>query len=196
MGSTSDIKAVYRDRMFLPIDMKNGLSEATINRNGKMTPMLQNPEVILDFEAPVIKQNFFLSPVFVFALLLIIIIIFSSILKSKKANKLIDIIVYSVFSVLAIMMIFFNFFTDHQQMRWNLNIIWLNPFILICFVTLLLNRKGAIWFRFLFYISVAFLVLHLFLPQSFNIGFLPLTIILIIRSSVRAGFEWNPHSLK
>lgn len=194
MGSTSDIKAVYRDRMFLPIDMKNELSEAAIIRNGKMTSMLQNPEVILDFEAPIVRQNFFFSPLFLFALLLIILIIFSSMIKSKKTNKLVDIIIYSVFSVLAIMMIFFNFFTDHQQMRWNLNIIWLNPFIIVCLMALIFNRPNSVWFRVVFFISGLFLVFHMLLPQAFNIAFLPLVLILLVRSSLRAGFEWNPLS--
>ena len=196
MGSPGEKKASFRDRMFLPIDMKEGLSEAVISRNGKMTPMLGNPEVILDFEPPVVKQNFFISPVFVFTLLLIIVIIFSSMLKSRKANNLIDIFLFSVFSVLAIMMVFFNFFTDHQQMRWNLNIIWLNPFILACLFALILNRAGSGWFRIVFFISLAFLVLQLVLPQAFNFAIFPLVLILLVRSSLRAGFKWNPISKK
>lgn len=196
MGSPGEKKALFRDRMFLPIDMKNGLSEAVINRNGKMTPMLQLPEMILDFDAPVVKQNFFLSPVFVFSLLLIIVIMFSSFFKSIKANNLFDIIIFSVFSVLSIMMIFFNFFTDHQQMRWNLNIIWLNPFILTCFVALVLKKAGSVWFKIVFFISASFLVLQLFLPQAFNTAIFPLVLILLVRSSLRAGFYWNPLSKK
>jgi hypothetical protein len=196
MGSPGDKKASFRDRMFLPIDMQNELSETVINRDSKMIPLLQNPEVILDFDPPVIRQKFFTSPVFVFTLLLIIIIILSALLKSKKINNLVDIIVFSIFSILALLMIFFNFFTNHQQMKWNLNIIWLNPFILSCLVTLILNKAGSVWFRIVFFISGAFLVLHLFLPQEFNIAFIPLVFILLIRSSVRAGFEWNPLSLK
>jgi len=196
MGSPGEKKASFRDRMFLPIDMKIGLSEAVINRNGKMTPMLQNPEVILDFEPPVVKQNFLISPVFVFTLLLIIVIIFSSMLKSRKANFITDICVFSVFSVLAIMMIFFNFFTDHQQMRWNLNIIWLNPFILACLIALVIKKAGLIWFRIVFFISVSFLVLQLVLPQEFNFAIFPLVLILLVRSSFRSGFEWNPLSRK
>lgn len=192
MGSPGEKEASFRDRMFLPIDMKDGLSEAVINRNGKMTPMLQNPEVILDFEPPVVKQNFFISPVFVFTLLLIILLILPSVLKSRKANNRIDIIIFSVFSVLAIMMIFFNFFTDHQQMRWNLNIIWLNPFILACLIALIIKKPGSVWFRIVFFISGSFLVLQLVLPQAFNFAIFPLVLILLVRSSLRAGFEWNP----
>ncbi|MCX6255074.1 MAG: DUF4105 domain-containing protein [Bacteroidia bacterium] len=195
MGSSSDKKALIRDRMFLPIDMQVGLSETVINRDGKMIPLLQNPEIILDFDPPVVKQTFYTTPVFVFTLLLIIIIILSALLKGKKINNLGDIIIFLIFSVLALLMIFFNFFTDHQQMKWNLNIIWLNPFILICLGTLIVKKAGLIWFRIVFYISLTFLVLHLFLPQGFNIAFLPLVLVLLVRSSARAGFEWNPFSL-
>jgi len=196
MGSTTDKKAVFRDRMFLPIDMKDELSETFIHRSGKMIPLLQNPEVLLDFNTHVIKQKFFTAPPAVFTLVIILILILTARVKSAKIIRLIDIIIYSVFSILSVLMVFFNFFTDHQQLKWNLNIIWLNPFILLCLITLILNKTGTLWFRVIFFISAAFLVLHFFLPQDFNIAFSLLAIILLIRSSVRAGFDWNPLLLK
>jgi heme/copper-type cytochrome/quinol oxidase subunit 4 len=194
MGSPGEKKASFRDRMFLPIDMKAELSETVINRSGKMIPLLQNPEVILSYDPPVKKQNFLTTPVFAFTLLLILIIILSSLVKSRKLNNAVDIVIFSVFSVLAVLMIFFNFFTDHQQMKWNLNILWLNPLILMCLLSLILKKAGTIWYRILFYISGSFLVLHFILPQNFNIAFLPLVLIILVRSSIRAEFEWNPLS--
>jgi hypothetical protein len=196
MGYSADKKTSFRDRMFLPIDMKNELSETVINRSGRMIPLLQNPEILLDFETPKVKQIFFTTPVFVFTLLLIFVIILSAMLKSKKTIKLIDIFIFGIFSVLSVLMIFFNFFTDHQQMKWNLNIIWLSPFILLCLLSLLLNRAGTLWFRIVFFISVLFLAIQIVLPQSFNYSFFPLVIMLVVRSSVRAGFQWNPLSIK
>jgi hypothetical protein len=196
MGSPGDKKALFRDRMFLPVDMKEGLSEAVVNRSGKMIPLLQNPEVFLDFDPPETRHLFLTTPVFIFTLILVIIIILSAIPKRRKVDKLIDLLVFSVFSALAVLMIFFNFFTDHQQMRMNLNIIWLNPLILFCLLSLILNKAGKFWFRFVFYITGAFLVLHIVLPQQFNISFLLMAVMLLVRSSVRSGFEWNPLSIK
>jgi Domain of unknown function (DUF4105) len=196
MGSTSDKKTVFRDRMFLPIDMKDELSKSVIQRSEKRIPLLQNPVALLNFEPPSVKQNFFVSPPFVFTLLIISIIILAALIKSRKTIRIIDIAIYSVFSLLSILMIFFNFFTDHKQMQWNLNIIWLNPFIIICLVMLLLNKTGKIWYRIVFYITAGFIVFHYFLPQEFNISFLLLAIILAIRSSVRCEFSWNPLTIK
>ena len=195
MGSTTDKRAVFRDRMFLPIDMKDELSKSVIHRSDKMIPLLQNPEILLDFDEPVIKQKFFTGPPFVFTLVIIIILILAALTKSRKIISLIDIIIYSVFSILSVLMIFFNFFTYHQQTKWNLNIIWLNPFIIVCLVILILNKTGTLWFRTVFFISAGFIVLHFFLPQEFNLTFSLLAILLLIRSSVRSGFDWNPLSL-
>jgi len=195
MGSPGDKQALYRDRMFLPIDLQNELVEARINRDSKMIPLLRNIEVLLDFNLPSVKQNIFTSPVFIFTLLLIIIVILSALLKSMKSNRLIDIIIFSVFSILALLMIFFNFFTDHVQMKWNLNIIWLNPLLLVALIYLIFNKSGLFLFRSLFVISSAFLVLCLILPQDFNGAITPLVFIIILRCSVRSGYEWNPLSL-
>jgi hypothetical protein len=196
MGSTADKKANFRDRMFLPIDMQEGLSKAVVHRSGKMIPLLQNPVVLVDFGTPTGKSNFFMAPPFIFTLAIILVIILGGLIKNRNALRLIDIFIFSIFSILSILMIFFNFFTDHAQMKSNLNILWLNPFILACLVALVLNKKGQIWFRFVFVISAAFLVLQYILPQDFEIAFSLLTIILLIRSSVRCGFDWNPLTLK
>jgi hypothetical protein len=161
-----------------------------------MIPLLQNPVVLVDFEAPVVKKRFLVSPPVIFTLAIIIILILTALTKSRKKIRLMDIIIYSVFSLLSVLMIFFNFFTDHQQMRLNLNIIWLNPFIILCLILLILNKTAKSWFRIVFYISAGFLVMHYILPQEFNISFFLLAIIILIRSSVRCEFSWNPLNIK
>jgi hypothetical protein len=196
MGKSADKEAVVRDRMFLPLDMMEGLSGTTINRAGKMIPLLQNPEVLVDFESPELKPNFFISPAFVLTLVIIIMLIMAALTKNRTFIRTLDISMYSVFSILAILMIFFNFFTDHQQMRWNLNIIWLSPLIIVCLFMLLLNKPGVIWFRLVFYISAFFIVVQSILPQEFDVAFLLLAAMLLIRSSVRSEFDWNPLTLK
>ena len=192
MGSPGDKKASFRDRMFLPVEMKDGLSELQIRREGKTIPLLANPVLVLDSDQPASGKNLFTTPFFVFCVVLIIMIMLTGFFREKKSNSIIDITVFSIFSILAMMMIFFNFFTDHQQMKWNLNIIWLNPFIILCLVSLVLKKEWQIWFRVVFFMAAGFLVSLMVLPQSINNAFVPLIGILILRSSVRANFSWNP----
>lgn len=195
LGAPVDKKATMRDRMFLPIDLQTGLSSLHLRRDGKMIPLLQNPDVVLKFSQPELKEGFFGSPLFVLCMALIIAIILSAIIKEKLPARIIDIFVFAVLSILAIMMMFFNFFSDHQQLRWNLNIIWLNPIVPVCLVLLIMNKGNLNWFRIVFWLAVIFLILAAILPQKFNNAVFPLTALLILRSSARAGFSWNPFTL-
>ncbi len=195
MGSPGDKKASFRDRMFLPVEMKDGLSELQIRRQGKTIPLLTNPVLVVDFDQPAFKKNLFTTPFFVFCVVLIMMVMLTGFFREKKSNSVIDITVFSIFSILALLMIFFNFFTDHQQMKWNLNILWLNPFIIMCLISLILNKEWQLWFRMVFFMAAGFLVSLVVLPQSINNAFVPLISILILRSSVRANFPWNPLSI-
>lgn len=195
LGAPVDKKATMRDRMFLPVGLQTGLSSLQLRHDGKMIPLLQNPEVVLKFGQQELKEGFFESPVFIFCMVLIISIILSAVLRDKLPARIIDIFVFSVFSLLAIMLVFFNFFSDHHQLRWNLNIIWLNPLIIICLALLIINNNKVIWFRLVFWFAVIFLAVAVILPQKFNNAIFPLTVLLILRSSVRAGFSWNPFTL-
>jgi hypothetical protein len=194
MGTPGNKKASFRDVMFLPVDMMNGLSQAQINRNGRLIPLLQNPEVVLDFETPSERPGFMSTPIFTFSLLLILVILFSALVKKGRVAKAVDIILFTAFSVLALLMIFFNFFTDHMQMRWNLNILWLSPFILICLAAIILNKHWTAWFRIVFYLCCLSFVIQILMPGGYNNAFIPLMLILMIRSSSRSGFSWNPLS--
>jgi hypothetical protein len=195
IGSRGDIKATFRERMFLPLDLKNGLSELVVRRHGKTYPVLQNPDVILDFDPPVLRQHFFISPLFIFSIVLIVIIILTALIRNRDVNKFLDLFIFFLLTILSLFMIFSNFISAHPQLKWNLNILWLNPVIIICFASLVLNRDWTGWFRVLFYLTAVFLPVSLILPQQMNKAFFPLILILILRCSIRARFNWNPLTL-
>jgi membrane-associated HD superfamily phosphohydrolase len=196
MGIPGNKKASLRERMFLPVDMQEGLSDIVVNRGGKMIPLLRNPETVLESTLKSEKPKFFTSPVVVFSLLLILIIIASALIRGKRPNRVFDIIIFTIFSVFALLMIFFNFFTGHQQMKMNPNIIWLSPFIILCLISLLLNKNWHIWFRIVFILNIIWFIILLIFPGSSNNAFMPLSLILAVRNSVRSEFKWNPLSLE
>jgi len=195
MGSPGEARATFRDRMFLPLDMQTGLSELVIKRGTNMIPLLRNSEVVLDFPYPSLKSKFLISPSFIFTIVMIIVIILTMKVKNRMIQNLTDIIIFSLFSILAILMIFFNFFTDHPQMKWNLNILWANPFVIACLIKIFAKGPAILLFRIVFYVSIFFLLIQFLLPQHFNLAILPLLIILIVRTAIRSGFEWDPLSI-
>jgi Domain of unknown function (DUF4105) len=195
LGTPADKKASLRDRMFLPIDLQKGMSRVVINRNNKMIPLLQNPSTLLEFAPSQVKPGFVTSPIFIFSLLLILIIVLSATIRSKRVNKIIDVIIFAAFSLLAILILFFSFFSDHQQTRWNLNIIWLSPFIILCLASVVFDKDWHAWFRIVFFLASIVFIIQIAFPYAFNNSFLPLELLIVLRSSMRSGFSWNPLSL-
>jgi hypothetical protein len=190
MGSPGEKKAAQRDRLFLPVDMQEVLSQTLVHRDGKLVPLLMSPVTLLDFPSVEIKPGIISSPATVATLLMIIVIIATLLVQNRITNKMLDLFIYSVYSLLAILILFFNFFTDHQQMRWNLNIIWLSPVIVICLFGIVFNKDWKIWFRAMTAMLALFLVIQFLLPQEFNLAFTPLALLLLARSARRAGFSW------
>lgn len=195
MGMPGERKTSFRDRMFLPYGLQKNLTQAVINRDRKMMPLLEKTKTILDFPPPETQSRFYTSPMFVFSLLFIIFVFLSVRLRKSPLINYIDIAIFLAFSALSILMIFFNFFTDHVQMRMNLNIIWFNPIIILCLFSLVFGHEGKTWFRIVFGLSAIFVPLILIMPGAINSSFMPLIFILLLRSSARSDFSWNPLSV-
>jgi hypothetical protein len=195
LGSPCEKKVSFRQKMFLPLELQECLSKAVIHTDGRMVPLLQNPEILIDYDMPVIKSTMLLAPEIIIALILILLVIFIPFIRKKTYLNSIDIFIFFVFSLLAILMLFFNFFADHLQTKLNFNIIWLNPFIIICLILLTLNKTGVIWFRLVFYFSILFLLISIILPQYFGTATVPMCLILAFRSSARSEFSWNPFTI-
>ena len=195
LGLPCDKKASFYERMFLPIELQQCLSKTVIRTEGRIVPLLQDPEVILDFDMPVVKSSILLSPEIIIALIAILMMIIIPFLRKSFYIHSIDVFVFFVFSILAGFMFFLSFFSNHQATKMNLNIIWLNPFIILCLISLLTNKTGVIWFRLVFYISILFLVVSIILPQDFSRALVPICFILAFRSSARSAFDWNPFTI-
>jgi hypothetical protein len=191
IGTPGEAKASFRDMMFLPMYLQKNLTQTVINRNRRMVPLLSNSEVLLDFGSPAGKTKFYSTPVFLFTILFFVILILSVVIKRPGLLNVLDILLFSVFSILAILMVFFNFFTDHMQMKLNANLIWFNPVIIICLLSLILRKPGIIWFRIVFYLSVIFIPALIIFPYAINISFLPVILILVLRSLTRGNFSWS-----
>jgi hypothetical protein len=195
IGTPAERKTTFRERMFLPYDLQGNLTQSVINRDRRMEPLLGPIETIFDYPPPENNSRFYTSPMFIFSFILILVIIISAVLRKPHIINYIDIAVFLIFSILAALMIFFNFLTDHVQTRMNINIIWFNPAIIICLFLLIFGKQGTIWFRIVFLLSLSFIPAITFFPGGINSDFVPVVVILILRSSARSDFSWNPFSV-
>ncbi|MBN2632274.1 MAG: DUF4105 domain-containing protein [Bacteroidales bacterium] len=195
MGTPSDKKASDRDRMFLPIEMQKELSRALVMREGRMVPLLQNPETVVDFPDPVVKPSIFTHPLLVTSLLFVALTILFAIMRNRVLIKTADIFIFSLYSILALLMMFTNFITDHQQMKYNLTLLWISPLIPVCLLAIILKKDWVVVFRIVFFLSAISFVIVTFFPGIANTAFVPLILIILLRSSARSQFSWHPFTV-
>ncbi len=181
LGVPADSKASAMEQMFLPDFLMSNLTEATVVRSSDVSQLLEEPEIIFDFEPEPVSRSRFTSPMFVLWSFLALILILSLSNIKMKWMRRIDIILFTIYSLLAILLMFTIFFTDHGALKWNLNIIWASPLVIITLAQLIINSGKTYWYRLNLSISVLFLVLAPFLPQSVNRYLVPVIMILIIR---------------
>lgn len=192
IGSTADKEADVRERMFLPDYLMNGLTSAKVIRNSEEIPLLNQAEMLLDFDPVLVNHSYLTSPFFIFSMLLMLVIFLSFMMKSLSSNNMMDFIIFFIFAMLAVLMIFFNFFTDHAQLRQNYNILWLNPFLIVLFFAIVSGKGEKLWGRVVFFVTASFILTHLLIPQTFHLANYPLLLIIMLRSMGRSDFGWSP----
>ncbi len=187
IGCPGDRKAGFRDCMFLPEDLMKNLSLLNIKETGQTIPLLEKPVAVLNFDPVSDDTGFFLSPLLVFSMLFFLVALWSVLKNGSRSLVWIDRALFFLFSALSVMMLFCNFFTDHEAMRMNLHLVWLNPILFIAFIALFIKSRPTIWFKIILMITVGFLLSLMVIPQSVNLAVIPVMLILVIRSAMRSN---------
>ena len=185
LGSLSDRECGFRESMFLPDYLMSNLAQAQILVDGNLEPLLFEPETIFEFSLPKRESRIFMQPWFQISILALLIIFFSFRIKQKISQNIFDILFFTAMFVLSFLMIFTNYLTEHAAMGNNFNMVWLNPLLLIT-PFLVLSKRPFDWlWRTHIVLSVIFMTLIIFIPQSINPGYIPVIVILITRSYYR-----------
>jgi hypothetical protein len=180
LGSPIDKKINNREAMFLPDYLMIALDSSALNGQ----PVVEEKKVLLDyFDAYKTKNG--LTPFLVLGVLFIVVAVLS-ILTRRKWNlyfKIFDFFFFFSVGAMGIVIMFMWFGTEHAMCKNNFNLLWALPTHLpVAFM--LFNKKNRmnIYFRFIFFYTVAILLAWFFLPQQFNTAFLFVVGIILIRS--------------
>jgi hypothetical protein len=187
LGLPTDRVMTQKERLFLPENLKDYLSNSLIVRDESSQPIIA--ETILHAEQkpkPELKPTILSSPFACFCILftvLLIITIAERILK--KYFRITDCVLFFVAGVAGCIIFFLSFFSVHPSMFPNINLLWLHPlhFVGVIFFSIKKLKKPAFCFHFINFAAIFMMcVAWFFIPQHFNIAFIPLIASLLLRS--------------
>jgi hypothetical protein len=170
MGRSVDNKISNNDAMFLPDYLMKAFDSTTVNGQ----PLVSGKKMILR-PALEFKKNIFLSPLFIFIFLFLVVAVLSFNKKANRFFSFFDPLLFFLCGATGVLILFMWVGTDHQVCRNNFNILWALPTHLL----------------FVFYFGLTSVLLLLFiigaLPigQQINSSVFAIIALLFLRSVIR-----------
>ncbi|MEP6676171.1 MAG: DUF4105 domain-containing protein [Ferruginibacter sp.] len=180
LGARCDAVMTTAQQQFLPDNLMKALDSSSPEHQ-----YVISEKQLYDIPAPVISKAIF-TPMFVFSLLLILIVVISS-LKNNVAGSFIrgfDGVLFFFTGLLGICLVLMWTATDHQMCRNNFNLVWALPsHFVMAFFTNSKKKWVKKYFAFTALLMMALLISWFFLPQQMNNALLPLVVLLLFRAT-------------
>lgn len=176
LGSGMDEKATDLTAMFLPDYLMKGVDSSTALVNQK--------QMLLPVQAGFTKTP--LSTPFVVTTLLAVLLVAIGFIKNSTVvfiSRLLDSLLFYIVGLLGFFLLFMWFGTSHTLCANNYNLLWALPthFFAAIFIWRQ-NRTVKKYFLLTSFIHVSTIIAWVWIPQQFNIAFLPVVALLAIKT--------------
>jgi hypothetical protein len=185
IGAVVDRKATSWEYQFLPEYIYKAAAGATLNSKNKTVDLVKESRIIYDTEERHGSGNFFLSPLFIFGILgLMLVFVTYKNYKNQRRSRYLDGAIFLITGLIGIILLLLWFGTDHSTTANNYNLLWALPFSIFFFL-MISKKTPKRWLqRYVFFLLIllALLTFHWITGvQTFAIGFIPLFIGLVFR---------------
>jgi len=185
IGAVTDVKATPWEHQYLPEYVFQAAKSASLSRNGQKIPLIKESHFLFENSPKKEKTSFYMSPLFIFGLLgLLIIGITIKDFRNKSRSRFLDAVVFFVTGIIGVVLLLLWFATDHSSTVNNYNLLWAFPFSIL-FTFAIGKKQPKKWLRryvLFLIILLVLLTLHSITGvQKFAIGLIPLFVALGVR---------------
>ena len=199
LGWDVDTVLDQRATMFIPMLLMDAVADATIQTDSVAIPFVKATTVPIDksTEGNVRPPTpWYLSPM-AFALLVLVLTLLVTCRdwRYRDVSRWLDAVLFAAGGLAGCILFFLIFFSTHEATSPNINIVWLNPLLLLLAVLpwFKKTRTAARWLHALNAAIVALLMLAWpWQPQVGNIAFFPLMAALVMRSITNVWLLGKP----
>ena len=186
LGLPTDRMMTQRESFFIPDNVKNAFEMAKITREGVSVPLVKKTNLLAEKDQLPQATPFLMSPVFCFSALFVLILVITIIeWRRKFCYRIVDILLFFSAGIAGCILFFLSFFSVHPSIFPNISLLWLHPLHLFGFILFSIKKlkMPAYWYHFInFAVVIIMSVAWIFVPQHFNIAFIPLIASLLLRS--------------
>ena len=185
LGSNLDKKVSNEQSMFLPENLLKGFDSAYINNKA----LVSRKTIVIPFPAKMPDGNGGLSPLILFSLLAIFILVLSFLTNhiAKKTLLFFDILFFLILGLLGTLLTVLWMIRIDDVCRNNFNLLWAIPTHFPVAFLLFKNKKWLKkYFKIIFLITALTGTFWWLIPQQFNSAVIPVLFIILLRSWQRS----------
>lgn len=187
LGLPTDRTMTQRETFFIPDYLKNAFNQAVIVRDGKTEPLVIQKNILTHRdELPEPARSPLTSPFACFTLLFFVILLLTLLEHRRKTYcRFLDALLFFAAGCAGCLLFFLSFISVHPSMFPNMSLLWLHPVHLLAVVLFTVKKFKmlAFWYHCInFAVILIMSVAWFFVPQHFNIAFIPLIASLWLRS--------------
>ena len=172
LGLTADHRCSAPERMFLPGELEAELAQCTTSSVWTAPFIVEPSRLLLPSHRTPLKASF--PPVVVFALLFAVVAVLT---WKRKMPRWADRALFIIAGLCGLFLCFMWFGTDHWCTKWNLNVLWLSPLLLLIAVRLERSPRWALWLQEVMFAAAAVYVL----VCGLSVAIIPLILTLMLR---------------
>ena len=178
LGLTADHRCSAPERMFLPGELEAELAQCTTSGVWTAPFIVEPSRLLLPSHRTPLKASF--PPVIVFALLFAVVAVLT---WKRKMPRWADRALFIIAGLCGLFLCFMWFGTDHWCTKWNLNVLWLSPLLLLIAVRLECSPRWALWLQEVMFAAAAVYVL----VCGLSVAIIPLILMLMLRVGMLLG---------
>ncbi len=175
LGAPLDCPITYREQMFLPEVLQQAVGNARVEeKDGSMRALSGEPTTYSGGMRPIVTPTFF-TPVVVFSILLIIIVLISLYeYRCKRHFRIVDILLLALYGLAGSILFFLIFVSMHPATSPNYLALWCHPFLWIIMVAVAFSPRKRFTTQLmsvLMLTTIVALVAMAFVPQTIQYAF-------------------------
>jgi hypothetical protein len=188
LGTPADREVSYWSVMFLPDYLYLAVDRAELDRNGDRVPLVEREiKLIEGARTPPKRRPLWGQPVFYAWLFFGILFLFAllSVLRKQWYVALFDPIYFTILGLFGLLLAYLWFISNHHVMNWNMNLLWMNPLYIPAAILVAARKRSFVLGLFWLFSAIMCITLIIgwpWWPQWFHPVFLPLMLVIIIRS--------------
>lgn len=199
LGSALDRPMTYREQMFGPEVLKEAFAGAEIQLppDSASVPLVSRTEVLYDPENPALPgiTPFYLTPLFVAWVLAAVVAAVSVYdMRRRRCSRVFDTVLFTAYGLGGVVVFFLMFVSVHPATWPNYSAFWLHPLWLLAalFIWFKSLKNSVRYYHFANFAGLlVFMALWPWIPQQFNAAFIPLVLVLMMRSLT---YLWVAHA--